>query len=639
MKMKIAFLVIPLILASVLPAGQDPEKIYSYDSRIRVNPDGSMIVTETVRVNCRGDRIRRGIYRDFPTRYRDGHGKWVVVKFQPLEILRDGNPEPWHMENRSNGKRVYIGSSAVYLEPGEYTYSICYETDRQLGFHKDFDELYWNVTGNGWEFVIDRASACVELPPYVSEGVIGYEGYTGPQGSREKNLSMYREPWSSHICFETTRPLSPREGLTIVVNWKKGLIPEPSAAEKAGNFARDNLGLFIGILGSILLLAYYLIDWFRVGKDPEKGTIIPLFFPPNGLSPAILRYIRDKKYGHKAFTAALINLAVKGAIRIHQTKRTYSIAKESSTGVKWSPEEKRIYDALLADNREFEFKTGNHSKIQNAIKGMKTVLERDYQKTYFMTNRRYFWFGSLISLAILGLCLVTFPDKSALGILFFLGIWSIGVFFLVSRIVLAVKALLTQKSGRAVAFGGLIFFTLFSIPFLAGEVFALWGLSQVTSPLWFFIILALLVINGVFFRLMEAYTPAGRRLMDQIEGFQQYLSVTEGERLRLMNPPRRTPQLFEDLLPYAIALDVEKEWAKQFEQVLARAARDGSYTSPAWYSGSSWNPAKLGAFTSSVGSSFSSAISSSSTPPGSSSGSGGGGSSGGGGGGGGGGGW
>jgi hypothetical protein len=75
MKMKTALLAIPLILASVMLAGQDPEKIYSYDSRIRVNPDGSMIVTETVRVNCRGDRIRRGIYRDFPTRYRDGHGK------------------------------------------------------------------------------------------------------------------------------------------------------------------------------------------------------------------------------------------------------------------------------------------------------------------------------------------------------------------------------------------------------------------------------------------------------------------------------------------------------------------------------------------------------------------------------------
>jgi len=130
----------------------------------------------------------------------------------------------------------------------------------------------------------------------------------------------------------------------------------------------------------------------------------------------------------------------------------------------------------------------------------------------------------------------------------------------------------------------------------------------------------------------------GRRVMDRIEGFKLYLSVAEQARLEALHPPDQTPELFEKYLPYAIALDVENEWGDQFAGLLARAGQGGEYR-PRWYSGHSFHSHDIGGFGSSLGSSFSSAISSSSSAPGSSSGGGGGGSSGGGGGGGGGGGW
>ena len=100
----------------------------------------------------------------------------------------------------------------------------------------------------------------------------------------------------------------------------------------------------------------------------------------------------------------------------------------------------------------------------------------------------------------------------------------------------------------------------------------------------------------------------------------------------------RSSGYFEKYLPYALALDVENEWNDKFADVLKKAGVDQDY-SPSWYSGTSWNKLGSAGLVSSLGASFSSAISSSSTAPGSSSGSGGGGSSGGGGGGGGGGGW
>ena len=128
-----------------------------------------MRVTETIRVVAAGDQIRRGIFRDFPTSYRDRLGNRTTVEFAVQAISRNGQPEEWHTEKLSNGVRVYMGRKDHFLPPGEHVYTLTYRTDRQLGFFKDHDELYWNVTGNGWAFPIERVSATVELPPGVPE--------------------------------------------------------------------------------------------------------------------------------------------------------------------------------------------------------------------------------------------------------------------------------------------------------------------------------------------------------------------------------------------------------------------------------------------------------------------------------------
>jgi len=150
-------------LAAITAAAQS-ERILDFRSRIAVQRDGSVTVSEDIRVVSSGDQIKRGIYRDFPTRYQDRYGNSVRVAFEVLEVLRDGRPEPYHIKDISNGIRIYVGQKEVLLRPGTYTYTIVYVTRRQLGFFRDFDELYWNVTGHGWNFVIEHAEAMVELP-------------------------------------------------------------------------------------------------------------------------------------------------------------------------------------------------------------------------------------------------------------------------------------------------------------------------------------------------------------------------------------------------------------------------------------------------------------------------------------------
>ena len=93
----------------------------------------------------------------------------------------------------------------MFLRPGEYTYTIRYRVDRELGFFKDFDELYWNVTGNGWTFAIDRAEAVIELPPGAK--ILQYAGYTGYQGGRGQDFTV--QTGDHDIVFKTTRRLAP----------------------------------------------------------------------------------------------------------------------------------------------------------------------------------------------------------------------------------------------------------------------------------------------------------------------------------------------------------------------------------------------------------------------------------------------
>jgi uncharacterized membrane protein len=215
-----------------------------------------------------------------------------------------------------------------------------------------------------------------------------------------------------------------------------------------------------------------------------------------------------------------------------------------------------------------------------------------------------------------------------------LTIWTFGVYFLLTKTWLLWREAIRGKAAMILP---ALFLTAFATPFVGAELLVLGMLLKLGSQLLVVTLMIYAGINYGFYHWLKAPTYAGRKLYDALAGFRMYLAVAEKDRLSVLNAPERTPELFEKYLPYALALDVENEWAEQFADVLERARReDGGDYRPGWYSGPSWNTASVSSFTGGLAG----AISASSSPPGGgSSGGGGGGSSGGGGGGGGGGGW
>jgi uncharacterized membrane protein len=393
------YLLISVVFVLVSYATLAEERILSYDSHISVAADATMTVQETIQVVCENNQINHGIFREFPTKYRDQYGNRYVVGFEVLDVKRDGKSEPYHIEKRSNGYCVKIGSGDVVLPPATYTYTLTYETNRQLGFFEDHDELYWNATGTDWDFTIEQATATVSLPEGVPVDEIKVEGYTGYQGDQGQDyVAEVDERGVSR--FASTRTLSPGEGLTIVVSFPKGYVHEPTFTEKLMWLLRDNATVLTALAGLIVLLLYYLMMWKKVGRDPRAGTIIPLYEPPEGFSPAAVRFLRGMGYDSTVMTAAVINCAVKGHATITEQGDKYLVTRVRSKE-RLAEEEAALLDVLVrGEGDSILIDKDSTGRLQSAEAEITKKLAAQQRNKYYITNTGSYTVGLLIALAV-----------------------------------------------------------------------------------------------------------------------------------------------------------------------------------------------------------------------------------------------
>src|SRR5690554_4467893 len=370
------------------------EAILNYHSDVKIHQDGSIEVSETIRVNAEGDQIRRGIYRDFPTSYTDKRGNHYKVDFKVLNASRDNHPEEWHSEEQSNGIRVYLGGSDVMLRPGQYTYQLVYRTTRQIGFFDDYDELYWNVTGNGWVFLIEHASARIELPEAINPAGFQTAFYTGASGSTAQNARSQIIN-GQVVEFETTRPLDAYEGLTVAVGWPKGLVTQPTAQQKLVWFFKDNGAALVLLVGFLAAFLWYFRSWQKVGRDPLKGTIIPLFEPPQGISAAGVSYIHKMRFTKQTFPAAIISLAVKGYLEIREVKKDFELiqkpeAELASRGASGASKgEKAVYHEIFKNGSPAKLEQKNHVVFIKAKNELLKNLKNEHLGQKFKNNIKY----------------------------------------------------------------------------------------------------------------------------------------------------------------------------------------------------------------------------------------------------------
>lgn len=590
------------IFLSAAVAQDVSDRVLNFHSDITVHKDGAINVTETIRIyNGDGENtpgygkgffsynndIQRGIVRDFPTNYADTNGFWTKTGFRIRNILKDGIREPYVTETLTNGTRIKIGNADVVLNTGIHTYTIEYETDRQLVFEDGKDELYWNVNGNGWVFTIDTVSCIIRFP----QGAVIKEDacYTGPMGSTAKKCRA-KQLADNVIYFVTTEKLNSYDGLTVAAAIQKGILAPPTAYARAMSFLRANYILPLLIFLLVFILVYYILIWYRKGRDPDKGIVYPQFSPPAELTPADVGFIVEQQYGSHLFTAALVDCAVKKQLEIE-------VAREG----------------LIIKSNVYHF---NKPKEAAAVASTKDVYGFDVNSLFGQQARKGKYNATLRS------CYLALQDalkdrfqirgtkKNKWYGLFVLnkGYSTFGLIVLIAAVFLSFQFLVSHPTFKLLVIAAIF-------------------------------LCAMLIVQLIFSGIMSAYTKKGRDIADHLLGFKMYLEQAEQHVYNQLAAPEKTLDLFEKYLPYAIALKVENDWASKFDGILEKALESGYQPSYYNFSNGTMRSFSMSDMSRGISSGLSSTISSASSPPGSHGGSSGGGSSGGGGGGGGGGGW
>lgn len=568
-------LLVALVLA--LPAAAR-EEIRAFAADVTLRVDGSVRVLETVDVKAEGNQIRRGIYRDIPIVLLGPSGNKIRVGLDVASVTRDGAAEDFRVERMGNFQRIWIGNPDRTLAVGEHRYVITYVMDRMARSFADHDELYWNATGNYWDFPILKSVARVTLP----DGAVisDLSAYTGVAGSTEQAVTITRNSDNS-ATFRTQRPLAAGEGMSFAVSFQKGVVQFPQGFDAFLQEASDLREVWLPVVAVLLLLAYNFGAWWRVGRDPPKGTIIPLFHPPKDFSPALTHYVHKWGFanaGWTAMTAAIFSLGVRGLVTIDNRDGALTV---KATG--------REPEARLPVGEEvlFRYFSGKRSVTIDKSTGPGLATTRNEFMAALQRENRNVWFNHNIGFAVLGVVLM---------ILMLIGMLALDVLEPVWLVVAFVGGILAAVIGsvifNALRTGGwqryltVVIVGVFAFNFVGGmiETFSSLTINSAAIAAG-----SMVLITAIFAVLMRAPTVQGRKVMDEIDGFKLYLDTAEKNRLNFSNEPPMTVERFERILPYAIALGVEKPWSEHFDAELARNAvadaRDGY--SPVWYHGSS----------------------------------------------------
>jgi uncharacterized membrane protein len=480
--------------------------IQKFHSDIFIYEDSSVIVKERIEVEFH--QPRHGIYREIPFRYRDDLGKEMTTPLKVFSVTNDSeSPLKYQVKRVGSVVHIRIGDPKRYVRERQ-VYLITYRVKNAILFFEDHDEFYWNVTGNDWKAPIQEASANVYLETKEKSKKLMVIGYEGGLGSREE---CGYESYDNTGKFFTKRALKTGEGLTLVFGWDKGLVSPPSSWEKF--FWALHLEENWVFLLPFLSLFYMVGCWYKKGRDPRvRESVMVMYGPPNfedrPLIPAEIGALIDEKIDPRDMSSTIVDLAVKGYLKIEETKREgllfdsvdYYLRKVKDPDAHLQPFEIELMKSLFHGNLPGVSLSELKNRFYTHLPHLKETLFRE------LIKKRYF------------------PKSPERVRNTYMGI---GVFVIV--------------------IGILIFLGLLSFPILKGI------LVPIGAGLPFLL----------FGRYMPAKTKAGALAYMESLGFQEFLSRAEKDRIEKIGDRN----LFSKFLPYAIALDVVESWSKAFEGI------------------------------------------------------------------------
>ncbi|HTL84859.1 MAG TPA: DUF2207 domain-containing protein [Acidimicrobiia bacterium] len=511
------------------PAGI--EHVESMTVDLTVAPDGLLTVKEDIVYDFPSSR--HGIFRDLVASEVYGKsGKYDRV--YRIKVLRVSSPSgaPAQVKSSRQGRYLHLRiGNPNHTVTGTQRYTIEYTVRGAPTAYPNHDELYWDAVGLQWNVPIDRADVAVHMPGPVTKIAC----YTGPAGSGLP-CDRSRKLRTGAIFGESD--LASFEGVSVVVGVPKGVIqPEPQPIlEKRWNlndaFARRTDTLVPTALLLLLCVGgVFALVWRRgrdrryvgsavdqaMGNTSGEEEPMPLlheragpveFVPPDGVRPGQIGVLADENANLLDVTATIIDLAVRGHLRISELpgtgmfhrKHDYELQLiDTAVDAKLLPYERQIMTAL--------FKSGTTVSLSDLKYKFRTDLGKIRDAMYNDALAQG-WF-------------LHRPDKVRAA-------WvaaGIGAFLLGVGVTILLAAFTTYGLlGLAVAIGG-------------------------------FLLLA-------FARKMPARTARGSAMLSRIRGFRRLFDEGDED---LRSRFAEQHGIFSEYLPYAIVFGCTDRWARVFE--------------------------------------------------------------------------
>jgi uncharacterized membrane protein len=380
--------------------------IRDFSSAAVLQQDRTLTVTETIAYDF-GANPGHGIFRKIPTAYRRSGGSYKL-RLELLSVKMDGASVPYSIESRSPDFVVKIGDPEKTVT-GVHAFEIAYRTDRAINFFSGEGELYWNVTGNGWEVPISHATFSLVGPSGFDAVAASKICYTGPAGSTAQSCGTQAQ--ANTAQFETIGGLGAGDGLTAAIRFPKGIIAAPTFAEQVWMLVSDNWVLFV----PVLVFAFMLWYWRGHGRDPKgRGTVIPQYEPPRGLAPIEMSALMRQEIGTSAITATIIDLARRGYLKIEfgETKKLIGSSASYTFHVLKDLEEtaplfeQSIYDGIASKGTAVTLESLKGSFYQAITKTKERTFRSLREKGLFGPNPyavRAGWFGGAAVFVFFGI--------------------------------------------------------------------------------------------------------------------------------------------------------------------------------------------------------------------------------------------
>lgn len=392
--------------------------IKDFRTEVVVNTDSSLTITETILADC-GEAVgKHGIFRVLPIVNKTKDGNFIT----PVELISITDAKGNHLkyqESRERDTVTYKIGDPKKTVQGENTYIIKYKLKGVIrNLNETQDELYFDILGSFWDLEIDSYQANIIFPQGITNSNSEAYLYSGNLDSRVNSLATYK--WKSENDLEilSTKMISENQGITISVTFPSNILTlyKPSVAEKAAynvshyvpmTISSQNFWWQVILTLVLIFLAFFM--WYKYGRDPKSNRpIVAEFEAPENMTPLEMSLILKETGGHnKAITATIINLAVKGYLKIEKLEKKifflgddYKLIKTDKKTEDLYKYEEVVLSALFKRGDEVKL-SSLKNKFATDIRGLSSNISSDLKERGLIDKKSIWWQVGMISLGFL----------------------------------------------------------------------------------------------------------------------------------------------------------------------------------------------------------------------------------------------